>query len=122
VTNSPRIQKLLQLIGELNVIEIGQLETCLGTTFTLEKLQEAVQPAPEYWRLRIDSNQPKKIQAIKFVRQYNGMGLLEAKNLVESAAGPFHPILNSGISQSDAAKIVNEADALGVNIYAERVP
>ena len=51
----------------------------------------------------------KKIQVIKVVRAATGLGLKEAKELVEGVPNP----LKEGISQEDADKLKGEIEAAG---------
>ena len=51
----------------------------------------------------------KKIAAIKAVREITGLGLKEAKDLVEGAPKP----LKEGVSKEDAAKIKETVEAAG---------
>lgn len=51
----------------------------------------------------------KKIAAIKAVREITGLGLKEAKDLVEGAPKP----LKEGVSKEDAAKIKETIEAAG---------
>jgi large subunit ribosomal protein L7/L12 len=52
---------------------------------------------------------PEKIEVIKIVRNYTGLGLKEAKELVESGPGAVCP----GVSGEAAEKMVRELEAIG---------
>ena len=51
----------------------------------------------------------KKIQVIKEVRSITGLGLKEAKNLVEAAPKP----IKEGVSKDEAAKLKEQVEAVG---------
>jgi large subunit ribosomal protein L7/L12 len=55
------------------------------------------------------SDATKKIAVIKAVRAITGLGLADAKNLVEGAPKP----IKEGISKEDAAKIKADVEAAG---------
>jgi large subunit ribosomal protein L7/L12 len=58
------------------------------------------------------SSGDKKIQVIKEVRAITGLGLKEAKDLVEGAPKP----LKEGVSKEEAAKIKEQVEAAGGQI------
>ena len=54
----------------------------------------------------------KKINVIKEVRAITGLGLKEAKDLVEAAPKP----VKEGVSKDDAEKIKNQLEAAGAKV------
>jgi large subunit ribosomal protein L7/L12 len=54
----------------------------------------------------------KKIQVIKEVRAITGLGLKEAKDLVEGAPKP----VKEGVSKEDAAKMKTQLEAAGAQV------
>ncbi|RTK92363.1 MAG: 50S ribosomal protein L7/L12 [Rickettsiales bacterium] len=54
----------------------------------------------------------KKIEVIKVVRALTGLGLKEAKDLVDGAPSP----VKQGISKSDADKIKTDLEAAGAKV------
>ena len=54
----------------------------------------------------------KKIQVIKEVRTITGLGLKEAKELVEGAPKP----IKEGVSKEDAGKLKEQVEAAGVQV------
>ena len=54
----------------------------------------------------------KKIQVIKVVRQYTGLGLKEAKDLVEAAPKP----VKEGLPKEEAEKIKKELEDQGATV------
>ena len=54
----------------------------------------------------------KKIQVIKVVRQYTGLGLKEAKDLVEGAPKP----VKEGLTKDEAEKVKKELEEQGATV------
>ena len=54
----------------------------------------------------------KKVEVIKVVRAITGLGLKEAKDLVESAPA----VVKDGVSKDDAAKIKKDLEAAGATV------
>ncbi|MDR1255931.1 MAG: 50S ribosomal protein L7/L12 [Puniceicoccales bacterium] len=54
----------------------------------------------------------KKIEVIKAVRELTGLGLKEAKDLVESAPKP----LKEGVSKADAAAMKSKLESAGASV------
>jgi large subunit ribosomal protein L7/L12 len=54
----------------------------------------------------------KKIQVIKVVRQYTGLGLKEAKDLVEAAPKP----IKEGLTKEEAEKVKKELEEQGATV------
>jgi len=54
----------------------------------------------------------KKIQVIKVVRQYTGLGLKEAKDLVEAAPKP----IKEGLTKEEAEKVKKELEDQGAQV------
>ncbi len=55
---------------------------------------------------------PKKINAIKAVREITGLGLKEAKDMVESAP----KALKEGVSKEDAEEVKKKLEAAGAKV------
>ncbi len=55
---------------------------------------------------------PEKIKVIKEVRAVTGLGLKEAKDLVESAPKP----LKEGVSKEEAEKIKKQVEGAGAQV------
>ena len=72
---------------------------------------EAAPPKTEF-DVILKSFGEKKIDGIKVVRAATGLGLKEAKDLVEGAPKP----IKTGISKDDAAKLKAELEASGAQV------
>jgi large subunit ribosomal protein L7/L12 len=68
--------------------------------------------APSEVSVILKSAGEQKIQVIKVVRQITGLGLKEAKDLVEGAPKP----VKEGISPEEAQKIKKELEAVGAQV------
>ncbi len=99
-----KIAKLVDQIGELKVVELPELVKAIEEKFGVEASApvmmagamagaaaggEAAPVAEEQTEFDVEltSFGEKKIQVIKVVRELTGLGLKEAKDLVESAPG-----------------------------------
>lgn len=74
--------------------------------------QAAKEQAPSEVSVILKSAGEQKIQVIKVVRQITGLGLKEAKDLVEGAPKP----VKEGISPEEAEKIKKELVAVGAEV------
>ena len=54
----------------------------------------------------------KKLQVVKLVRQLTGLGLKEAKGLVDEAPSP----IKTGISKEEAAQLKTDLEAAGAEV------
>jgi len=99
-----KVQKLVDQIGKLTVLELSELVKAIETTFGVEAAApvmmagvpaagaagEAGAAAAEEkteFDVMLTVVGEKKIQVIKVVRELTGLGLKEAKDLVEAAPG-----------------------------------
>jgi large subunit ribosomal protein L7/L12 len=100
-TYSEKVQKILDALKEFSLMDLKELKDAYEETFGVQAAGMAmampmagVAPAgeaaeadePTIFNLVIKEIGPKKIQVIKAVREMTGLGLKEAKELVDSAA------------------------------------
>jgi ribosomal protein L7/L12 len=90
------------------------LETlALECMHRLDDLEVATAPAPvEYITVKLTAIGDKKIEVIKQVRALTGLGLKEAKDLVEAAP----TILKEHIALADAIEIKRALEAAGATV------
>ncbi len=117
----PKITTLADQLVGLSVKEAQNLVDCLKAVHGIEPagggMMMAAGPAaaaaPAEEKTQFDvilaAAGDKKIQVIKVVRAITGLGLKEAKDLVEAAPKP----LKQGISKEDADKIKKEIEESG---------
>lgn len=113
-------EQILDAIGEMTVLEISELVTAMeekfGVTaavFVVAAAGVAVEAAEEQTEFTVTLKSlaaaDKKISVIKEVRSVTGLGLKEAKDLVEGAP----QVIKENVSKEDADKIKESVTAAG---------
>jgi large subunit ribosomal protein L7/L12 len=117
------VEEIFSQINELKPMEIAALIKRMETEWGVTAAPAAVAvagpaaagaaAAPAEEKTEFDvilvSSGDKKIQVIKEVRAVTGLGLKEAKDLVEGAPKP----IKEGVSKDEAAKIKAQVEAAG---------
>lgn len=117
------LQKLVEDLSGLTVIEAAELSKLLEEKWGVSAAAPvAVAAAPaaaaeaavektefDVILAEIGAN---KVNVIKEVRTFTGLGLIEAKNLVEGAPKP----IKTGVSKDEAQKIKTALEAAGAKI------
>jgi len=116
------LQQLVDDLSKLTVLEAAELSKLLeekwGVSAAAPVAMAAAAPgaaaaAPAEEKTEFDAilvtSGDKKIQVIKEVRAITGLGLKEAKDLVEGAPKP----IKEGVSKDEAAKIKAQVEAAG---------
>jgi large subunit ribosomal protein L7/L12 len=112
---STAIDQVLDLIGNMTVLELSELKTKFEDKFGVTAAAPmmampmggfgggAAAPAEEKTEFTVELTGvgDKKIQVIKVVRELTGLGLKEAKDLVDGAP----KVVKEGVSKDDAAKM-----------------
>ncbi|EME28109.1 50S ribosomal protein L7/L12 (mitochondria) [Galdieria sulphuraria] len=135
----PKVQKLVDEIIELNMIQVKQLteqlKERLGVSdmpmmaaptmsmpqgvapFTETKKEEAPKKEEKTeFSLKLEAFEAaKKIQVIKEVRALAGLGLKEAKELVEGVP----KVLKTGVSKEEGEKMRDKLKELGATVVLE---
>ncbi len=119
-------EDLVKAIGEMTVLDLSDLVKMLETTFGVSAAapvgvvavaSESSEPAEkpeeqtEFTVMLLDAGD-KKIHVIKAVRAITGLGLKEAKDLVEGAPKP----VKEGVSKDDAEKFRKELEESGAKV------
>ena len=116
-------EEILEAIASMTVLEVSELVKAMEEKFGVSAAAPvavaaaAAGPAPaaaveeqtEFNVILKAFDESKKIAVIKEVRAVTGLGLKEAKDLVEGAPKP----LKEGVSKEDAAKIKEQISAAG---------
>jgi large subunit ribosomal protein L7/L12 len=113
--------EIITAIKEMTVLELNELVKALETTFGVSAAPVAMAapaagaaPAGETAPAAEEKNEfdvilkevgPNKIQMIKTVREVTGLGLKEAKDLVEAAPKPVKQAVNKEEAQSMKQKL-----------------
>ena len=124
---STSIDQVLDLIGNMTVLELSELkkkyEDKFGVTAAAPMMAmpmgggaggaaaAAVEEKTEFTVVLTGAGD-KKIQVIKVVRELTGLGLKEAKDLVDGAPKP----VKDGVSKEDAAKMKTALEEQGATV------
>ena len=117
-------EQFIQHIEKMSVLELSQLVKDLETRFGVSAAAPvafaaagagpaaaAAEEKTEF-NLELTDSGAKKIDVIKVVRTITGLGLKEAKDLVESAP----KMLKEGINKADADKFKKDLEAAGAKV------
>ena len=121
------IDQVLDLIGNMTVLELSELKTKFEDKFGVTAAAPmmampmgggagggaaaAVEEKTEF-TVVLTAAGDKKIQVIKVVRELTGLGLKEAKDLVDGAPKP----VKDGVSKEDAAKMKASLEEQGATV------
>ena len=114
---------LLEQIGNLTLIQAAELVKAMETKFGISAAAPvavavggapaaAVAEEPAEVNVILNAHGDKKIDVIKVVREITGLGLKEAKDLVEAGGKP----VKEGISKDEANAIKAKLEAVGAQI------
>jgi len=119
---SENVTKVVDLIGGMTVLEVADLvkemEEKFGVTAAVPMMAAAAAPAgggeaaaeeKTSFDVVLTSSGDKKIQVIKVVRAITGLGLKEAKDLVDGAPKP----VKEGIEKAEAEDIRKQLEEAG---------
>lgn len=123
---SNSIDQVLDLIGNMTVLELSELKTKFEDKFGVTAAAPmmampmgggaaggaaAVEEKTEF-NVVLASSGDKKINVIKVVRELTGLGLKEAKDLVDGAP----KTVKEGVSKEDAAKMKAALEEQGATV------
>ncbi len=121
---SEKVSELVEKIKGLSLLEASELKKALeeefGVTAAAPVVVGAVAAAPTAapveekteFDILLQSAGEKKINVIKVVRAHTGLGLKEAKDLVDAAP----KVVKEGISKDEAEKIKKELEDAGATV------
>jgi len=120
---SEKISEIVEKIKTLSLVEASELKTALedefGVTAAAPVMMAGAAPAagaPVEEKTEFDvillSAGDKKINVIKVVRAHTGLGLKEAKDLVDSAP----KAVKEAISKDEAEKLKKEFEEAGATV------
>lgn len=112
-------ENIIQAIKEMTVLELNELVEACEEEFGVSAAApaaaavevEAVEEQSEF-DVILSSFGEKKIGVIKVVRAMTGLGLKEAKSLVESAPTP----IKEGVDKEEAEKVKAELEEVGASV------
>jgi large subunit ribosomal protein L7/L12 len=120
---SEKITEIVEKIKELTLVEASELKTALEEEFGVTAAapvvmggaaapaDAAVEEKTEF-DVILSSFGEKKINVIKVVRTHTGLGLKEAKELVDGCPNP----VKEGASKDEAEKIKQELEEVGATV------
>jgi large subunit ribosomal protein L7/L12 len=120
------IQNLVETIGGLSLLEASELVKALEDKFGVSAAAAAVAPvaagagaaaAPaveekDTFDVILTAAGANKINVIKVVRELTGLGLKEAKDLVDGAPKP----VKEGVSKEDSEKMKKQLTDVGASV------
>ena len=114
------VQEIIDALKELSVMELNDLVTACEEEFGVSAaagVMVAAAPAAEVeekteFDVELTEAGDQKIKVIKVVREITGLGLKEAKDLVEAAP----KALKEGATKEDADKIKAQLEAAGAKV------
>jgi len=118
--------QLVEAIGELTVVELSDLVKAIEEKFDVKAAAPvaiaagpavggAAAPAAEEkdeFTVEITAAGDKKIEVIKVVREVTGLGLKEAKDLVDGAPKP----VKEGVNKAEAESLKVKLEAAGAKV------
>ena len=113
-----KVEKLLEDIASLTVLEASELKKMMEDKFGVTAaapIAVAAVAAPaaveekDSFDIVLTSSGDKKIEVLKVVREVTGLGLKEAKDLVDGAPKP----LKNGVKKDEAETIKKKVEAAG---------
>jgi len=122
-------EELLDTIGGMTVLELSEFVDAFKTKFNVTAVAAPVAMAggggaaaateavaeKEEFDVVLQAVGDKKIQVIKVVRELTGLGLKEAKDLVDGAPGT----LKEGASKAEAADMKTKLEEVGATIVVK---
>jgi large subunit ribosomal protein L7/L12 len=119
------IQNIVETIGGLSLLEASELVKALEDKFGVSAAAAAVAPAAAAGAAAAPAVEEKdtfdviltaaganKINVIKVVRELTGLGLKEAKDLVDGAPKP----VKEGVSKDDSEKMKKQLTDAGASV------
>ena len=117
-----KITAMVEEIKTLTILEVAELVKALEAEFGVSAAPVAVAGAAApaaaaveektEFDVELKSFGAKKLDVIKVVREITGLGLKEAKALVEEAP----KVVKEGVSKEDAEKIKAQLEAAGAEV------
>lgn len=128
---SEKLDAIIEQIAGLSVLELSQLVKALedkfGVTAAAPMMMGAmpaaaaeaapVEEAPTSFNVILKDVGAQKIQVIKEVRALTGLGLKEAKDLVDGAPKP----VKEGVNEDEAKKVKEVLEGVGATIEIKGV-
>lgn len=121
---SAKVDELVEKIGALTLVEASELKTALEEKFGVTASAPMMMAGPaaaapaaaveEQTEFDVELTEagPNKLNVIKIVREITGLGLKEAKDLVEAAP----KIVKEQISKEEATALAKKIEETGAKV------
>ena len=111
---SDKVLKLIEDVKALTVLELSELVKALEEEFGVSAAAPVAVAAEEKTEFDVILAEAgaEKIKVIKVVREITGLGLKEAKDLVDGAPKP----IKEGVSKDDADSIKAKLEEVGAKV------
>lgn len=120
-----KVAKLIEDVKSLTVLELSELVKALEEEFGVSaaapvavaaapaaaEAAPAVEEQTEFAVVLLESGE-KRLDVIKTVRELTGLGLKDAKDLVDSAPKP----VKEGVSKADAEEVKAKLEGVGAKV------
>ncbi len=120
------VNEIVEKIEKLTLLEASELKKALeekfGVTAAAPVMMAGAMPAAgggaaaaeekTEWNVELKTSGAQKINVIKVVRAATGLGLKEAKDLVDGAP----KVVKEGLSKADAEKLKKELEEAGATV------
>lgn len=120
-------EELLETIGGMTVLELSEFVEAFKDKFNVSAVAapvavaaaagpaEAAEEEKDEFEVVLESFGDKKIQVIKVIREITGLGLKEAKSLVDGAPSP----IKDAVPKAEADEIKSKLEAVGATVAAK---
>ena len=105
-------QEILDAIKELSVLELNDLVKAAEEEFGVSAAAGAAAEEKTEFDVELTEVGAEKVKVIKVVREVTGLGLKEAKDLVEAAP----KVVKEGASKEDAENIKKSLEEAGAKV------
>lgn len=123
--NMEKFKDLLSTIEKLNALELSELVKAMEEKFGISAAMPVAaaggagvgagaEAAEEKtaWKVSLKTGGEQKIQVIKVLREVTGLGLKEAKDLVDGAP----KVVKEGLKKEDAEELKKKLEAAGATV------
>ena len=110
-------EEILNAVAEKTVLELVELISAFEEKFNVSAAAVAVAAGPaaeeqSEFNVELTSFGANKVAVIKAVREVTGLGLKEAKDMVEGAPA----ILKEGVSKEEAEELMKKLEETGATV------
>ena len=108
------IEEIISAVEELTVLELNELVSAAAGVVVAAAGAEAAAEEKDSFDVELTEIGPNKVKVIKVVRELTGLGLKEAKEVVDGAPKVFKQEVSK--EEAEAAKTALEAEGAKVTL------